>query len=268
MIPIPFTKLHGAENDFLLTWGNEVSSPQLPEIARRICARTTGIGADGWMLVWRELDGVRTRLFNSDGSEPEISGNGTRCAAAFALVKGVLSPPEIPISTAAGKKMLRLIHRSASRFLFEMDMGTPRVEQLRTSIRADGREFNATILNVGNPQCAVFADPIPDSWRSAGQEIEQHPRFPNRTNVSFVRVLDSHTIETRFYERGAGETRSSGTGATGAATAAILRNIVETPVLVKTPGADLTVRWDDSVYLTGPAEIVGEGTFFFDATNS
>src|SRR5947209_19232715 len=100
MIELPFTKLHGAENDFLLTWGDEAPQQIRPDIARRICARTTGIGADGWMLIWRESDGLRTSLFNSDGSEPEISGNGTRCAAAFGLLNGVVSPPEISINTA------------------------------------------------------------------------------------------------------------------------------------------------------------------------
>src|SRR5579875_1052742 len=121
MIEIPFAKLHGTENDFLLTWGDEAQHGNLAEIARRICARNTGMGADGWMLVWRDGSGLRTRLFNSDGSEPEISGNGTRCAAAFGLAKGVLSQPEFPISTAAGTKVLRLVSRSGARFVFEMD---------------------------------------------------------------------------------------------------------------------------------------------------
>ncbi len=109
MTKIPFTKLHGAENDFLLTWGERVTEQNLPELARRICARTTGVGADGWMLVWRAEGGLRTRLFNSDGSEPEISGNGTRCAAAFALLNEAAAPPLIAITTAAGRKELRLV---------------------------------------------------------------------------------------------------------------------------------------------------------------
>src|SRR4051794_32118411 len=110
MITIPFTKLHGAENDFLLTWGANAGHVDLPETARRICARTSGVGADGWMLVWMvESGGVRTRLFNSDGSEAEISGNGTRCAAAFALLEGKVQPPVISVVTAAGVKELRLL---------------------------------------------------------------------------------------------------------------------------------------------------------------
>ncbi len=265
MSEIPFTKLHGAENDFLLTWSEDVGQEALlPAIARRICARTTGMGGDGWMLVSRQENGLGTRLFNSDGSEAEISGNGTRCAAAFGLLKGVVSGPEIPISTAAGIKMVRLITRAGNHFLFEMDMGSPKIEELRVSIRLVNEDFDATVLDVGNPQCVLFGDELPQGWRVAAAQAERHERFPKRTNVSFVRALDRHTIEAVFYERGAGETRSSGTGSTGAAVAAILRNMVESPVEIRTPAGSLTLRWDDSVYLTGPAEVVGEGRFFLD----
>ena len=264
MIEIPYTKLHGAENDFLLTWGEAAPSSCLPEIARRICARTTGIGADGWMLVWKETHRLRTKLFNSDGSEPEISGNGTRCAAAFGLSQGAVEPPEVRIVTGAGQKILRLISRKNLQFLFEMDMGAPRMEQLRMNLELAGQSFDVTTLNVGNPQCAIFIDALPENWREAAREAERHPFFPQRTNVSFVRVIDRHTIDVVFYERGAGETRSSGTGSTGAGVAAILRNEVESPLEVKTPAGSLQLRWDQSVYLTGPAEIIGEGRFFLD----
>lgn len=262
MIEIPFTKLHGAENDFLLTWLNEAPQENLPEIARRICARTTGIGADGWMLVGAESEGLKTRLFNSDGSEPELSGNGTRCAAAFAILKGVVSGPVIPVSTAAGRKTLRLISRDDHRFLFEMNMGLPVAEELHASMQLTGRAYDATLLNVGNPQCAIFVEEFPDNWVAAAKEAEGHERFPNRSNVSFVRVLDRHAIDVLFYERGAGETRSSGTGSTGAGAAAILRKSVDTPVDIRTPAGSMSLRWDDSVYLTGPAELIGEGKFF------
>jgi diaminopimelate epimerase len=262
MTAIPFVKLHGDENDFLLTWGDEALPGDLPEIARRICARTTGVGADGWMLAWRTEDGLRTRLFNSDGSEAEISGNGTRCAAAFALLKGAAQPPVVVVTTAAGKKSLRLLSRDGNRFIFEMDMGLPKVEELHAAMRLAGDDFDATILNVGNPQCAIVVDSFPATWRVAAAEAEGHPRFPNRSNVSFVRVLDRHRIEALFYERGAGETKSSGTGSTGAALAAILRGDAESPVEIRTPAGVLSLRWTESVFLTGPAELVAEGNFF------
>lgn len=261
---LPFTKLHGAENDFLLTWADEAPQNDLPEIARRICARPTGIGADGWMLVSKEGGGLRTRLFNSDGSEPEISGNGTRCAAAFVLWKGIVPGPDVPIYTAAGEKNLRLISRDGNKFLFEMNMGLPRMEELHASMYLAGTDYDATLLNVGNPQCAIFVEEFPENWRAAAQKAEGHKRFPNRSNVSFVRVLNRHAIQCLFYERGAGETRSSGTGSTGAGCAAILREAVESPVEIRTPAGSMSLRWDDSVYLTGPAELIGEGRFFLD----
>lgn len=261
---IPFTKLHGDQNDFILTWGDQVPKTDFAEIARRICARTTGIGADGWMLVWAEGEGLRTRLFNSDGSEPEISGNGTRCAAAFGLWYKAVVPPHVTVTTAAGRKNLQLLSRGDLNFLFEMDMGSPRLEELNTRINLAGRDFDATILDVGNPQCDLFVDKIPEDWRAAAKEAEAHPRFPKRTNVAFVQVLDRHTLDVVFYERGAGETRSSGTGSTGAGVAAILRKVVDSPVEIKTPAGSLQLRWDDSVFLTGPAEIIGEGKFFLD----
>ncbi len=263
-VEIPYTKLHGAENDFLLTWGEAAPGSQLPDIARRICARATGIGADGWMLVWKENNGLRTKLFNSDGSEPEISGNGTRCAAAFGLSQRAVEPPDVRVTTGAGRKILRLVSRKNLQFVFEMDMGTPQTEQLRMDLELAGQNFDTTILNVGNPQCAVFVDSLPENWRGAAREAERHPLFPYKTNVSFVRVIDRHTIDAVFYERGAGETRSSGTGATGAGVAAILRNEAESPLEIRTPAGNLQLRWDESVYLTGPAELIGEGRFFLD----
>ncbi len=264
MIEIPFTKLHGAENDFLLTWRADVPEIDLSEAARRICARNTGIGGDGWMLVERVAGGLKTRLFNSDGSEAEISGNGTRCAAAFALLNQAATSPDVMIETAAGKKRLRLLERIGYKFLFEMDMGEPKLEELHAGLSLQGSSFDATILNVGNPQCAIFVDSFPANWRELGRTAERHPRFPRGYNVSFVRVLDPHTIDVLFFERGAGETRSSGTGSTGAAAAAILRKACESPVEVRTPAGSLRLRWNQSVFLTGPAELVGEGRFFVE----
>lgn len=264
MIEIPFTKVHGAENDFLLTWRDEAPDELLPNVARRICSRHTGMGGDGWMLVWRDDDRLGTRLFNSDGTEPEISGNGTRCAAAFGLSKNAVSEPDLAIVTGAGTKFLRLVSRFSNHFTFEMNMGLPQINETHASIRLGETDYDVTVLNVGNPQCVFLFEHVPQDWRMIAQEAERHRRFPNRTNVSFVRGVDRHTVEAVFFERGVGETRSSGTGATGAAAAAILRGIAESPVAVRTPAGDLKVRWDESIYLTGPAEIVGEGRFFLD----
>jgi diaminopimelate epimerase len=253
---IPFTKAHGARNDFLLTWRNELSEIDAPVVARAICDRHTGVGADGWIILSRVEDAdAAIELWNSDGSASEISGNGTRCAAAL-VAKG----EQVRIRTGAGVKHLRLLSRSGSVFSFEMNMGTPVVEMLEAEVQ----DHDATILNVGNPQCVVFIDDFPDDWQSIGARIERDPRFPNRTNVSFVRVIDRHTIDVRFFERGAGETMSSGTGSTGAAAAAAIRGLVATPVEVRTPAGPLTVRWfGEEIFLAGPAEIVASGEFYF-----
>jgi diaminopimelate epimerase len=263
---IPFTKAHGAGNDFLLTPMDKVAGTDLPSTARAICDRHTGIGADGWIVIQDHS----IRLFNADGSEAEISGNGTRCAAALVIDSGGADSgnDEVTIHTGAGPKQLRLLGRAGRRFLFEMNMGSPVFDarEIRYDIPLESGPREVTILNVGNPQCAVFVDSFPENWEALGAEIEGHPRFPKRTNVSFVRVADGHTIETRFYERGAGVTLSSGTGSTGAAVAAILRKVASSPVTVQTPaGESLQLRWDESVYLTGPAEIIGSGEFYFSA---
>lgn len=266
MIEIAFTKLHGAENDFLITWGEDVPGDlDLPTLARKICARTTGVGADGWMLAWRTADGLRTRLFNADGSEAEISGNGTRCAAAFAHLSRV-SEGDVLITTAAGPKRLRLVDRHESQFTFEMDMGLPQIEELQACLLVEGREWDASILNVGNPQCAIFVNELPADWRVIAEKVGGLDRFPKRSNVSFVKPIGPDTIEAVFYERGAGETRSSGTGSTGAAVASILRGAVSSPVDIHTPAGSLILRWDESVFLTGPAELICRGSFLSKPT--
>src|SRR6202011_5369076 len=135
--------------------------------------------------------------------------------------------------------------------------------EIRCNLPLGSGPQEVTILDIGNPQCVVFVESFPQNWEALGAEIEGHPRFPKRTNVSFVQLIDAHTIETRFYERGAGVTLSSGTGSTGAGVAAILRKLAASPVTVQTPaGESLQLRWDESVYLTGPAEIVGSGEFY------
>ncbi|HEX4137682.1 MAG TPA: diaminopimelate epimerase [Bryobacteraceae bacterium] len=264
---IPFTKLHGAKNDFLITPAAEVPITDLQELAIAICNRHTGIGADGWMIL-DDTDGRNTggqnydatlRLFNSDGSEPELSGNGTRCAALL-LARNKSDRDSIRIRTGAGIKELRTITRNHDReFLFEMNMGNVVVVEDHAKVHG----LDAVILDVGNPQCAIPVDDFDFDWRSDGAAIERDPRFPKRTNVSFLRQVDRHTIEVRFWERGAGETNSSGTGSTGAAMAAVARGIAESPVSVLTPAGPLQLRFEPEAWLTGPAEYVGEGYFHY-----
>jgi diaminopimelate epimerase len=266
MIKIPFTKAHGAHNDFLLSWDYDVPTSGLSEIAIAICDRHTGIGADGWMLMSPgEGDHhVSITLYNSDGSRSEISGNGTRCVAALMVRLGVAAD-EVRVRTGAGLKHLRILNADDPLYTLEMNMGAPDYANVvtRQPLEVESAAFDASILNVGNPQCAVFVRDFDFDWRRVGAMIERHSLFPNRTNVSFVRPLDRHAVDVRFWERGAGETMSSGTGSTGAAFAALLRELVDSPVRVSTPAGDLDFRVEDGVgFLIGPAQIVGAGEFY------
>ena len=263
---IPFTKAHGAQNDFLLSW-----LPDLPAVASfnllaiHICSRHTGIGADGWFLVSPAEQGcdVRIRLFNSDGSEVEMSGNGTRCAAAWALANGKATGPQVKILTGAGPRSMTLLEQDAERYVFKMDMGSAKVAagDLETTLELSSGTVSCAVIHVGNPQCVVFVDNFDFDWAKMGAEIETNSRFPNRTNVSFVKLIDVHSIDARFFERGVGVTNSSGTGSTGAMAAAVLRGLAQSPVDVHTPAGILNLLWEDTIYLTGPAELIATGLF-------
>jgi len=265
-VKIPFTKAHGARNDFLLTWRDQVPAEEdHAALARAICDRHTGAGADGWIILTSgpgpDSDAA-IELWNSDGSYSEISGNGTRCAAALLVEQGHAADL-VRIATGAGVKSLMLLDRQAHLFSFEMNMGRAVIEDLHSTL-VPGRD--CVILNVGNPQCAVFTGDFEFDWRVLGAELDRHPYFPNRTNVSFVRVVDEHTLDVRFFERGAGETMSSGTGSTGAVAAALARGFVHSPVQVLTPAGPLSLRSQDGdLLLTGPAQIVATGEFYYQS---
>jgi diaminopimelate epimerase len=262
---IPFHKLHGAGNDFLLTYREDAPPSGLPEIAVAICERHTGVGADGWMLVDRtpgaDFD-ASIRLFNSDGSEPELSGNGTRCAAAL-LAPETPGRAEFRIRTGAGVKHLRLLSQTGVHFEFEMKMGEARIVELHATVHANVQGRDAVIVDVGNPQCVIPVSDFDFDWPAVGAAVERDPRFPNRTNVSFVRPIDAHTIDVRFWERGAGLTNSSGTGSTGAVAAALARGFAAAPVSVRTLAGILQVRAEGSVlFVTGPATLTAEGIYY------
>jgi diaminopimelate epimerase len=265
---IPFVKAHAALNDFLLTWATEVPEAEdLPTIARAICHRNSGIGADGWMLVRHGSGNAHgaIQLINSDGSPSEISGNGTRCAAAMLVREGHAPAGHVTIRTGAGLKEVEVKERDGNRFVFEMNMGRAKFAgEAKSMLKLAGGPREVTILNVGNPQCAVFVDSFDLDWRALGAEIERHPYFPARTNVSFVRVISPDRLEVRFFERGAGETQSSGTGSTGAAAAARERGLVGDSVTVETSAGQLAVAWrNEEIYMTGPAELTAQGLFYW-----
>ena len=270
---IPFTKAQAVGNDFLIVeWSalsaEGITEPGLSELARRICHRHHGVGADGLEVIFRSdqpnVD-ARLRIFNADGSEAEISGNGTRAVAAF-LIAERSADETLRIQTKAGVKEVCLIERRGRSFVLEMTMGRPTYldSDIGCFLETQGGRRRVTLLNVGNSQCVVIVTDFDFDWRAVGREIETHTQFPDRTNVSFAKILDRNAMDVRFWERGAGETISSGTGATGAAIAGILSGQVQSPVRVVTPAGDLNVHWEreDEATLVGPVEIIAHGEFY------
>lgn len=271
MQTLPFTKAEAVGNDFLVVAWEDVQAIGLTEdhlgpLAKQLCNRHLGPGADGveYVFASNEAD-AHIRLFNSDASEAEISGNGTRCVAAW-LVDRRGACENLKLSTAAGIKPLQVLECESPRFLFDMGMGVPQYEEadLDRTLQLRHGSVKTVVLNVGNPQCVLFVNHFGVEWRALGAEIESHADFPKRTNVSFVRVVDEHVIDVRFWERGAGETLSSGTGSTGAAAAAILTGKVKSPVHVETLAGSMDLRWDDQIFLRGPARLVSRGDYLFE----
>ena len=277
MSDIHFTKLQGMGNDFLIIEVDEVRTLRAaPQMAIEMCHRNYGAGADGLIFVTpaRHADAdFASRIFNSDGSEAGVSGNGTRCVAAYVYHKGMWEQPEVRIATAAGIKVGRLVTRTGSQFEFEFDMGKPRFAStdvpmtldsavarvVRYPLHLGGDMIEVTCMSMGNPQCVIFvADLEAVNLSEMGPLLEHHPIFPDRANIEFARVISRDEIEIRIWERGAGHTLSSGTGSCASAVAAALNGFTGRRVRVLTEGGALRVDWqdDDTVALTGAAEVI------------
>ncbi len=278
---ISFSKLHGLGNDFIVVLPEGLPR-SLPRLARAICQRATGVGADGLLVLTPAKRGkarARLRYFNADGSEAEMSGNGIRCAAAFALAHSLGRSP-LEIETLAGTKTLRLIRAARNSWTFRVSMGHPILAPAKIPfkgakgndavvgfpLRTSRGDVAATVTSMGNPHCSIFVDNFAAlDWSALGREIERCRLFPNRTNVEFVRVVSRKEIEVRFWERGVGVTNSSGTGSCAATVAAILNRRTGRKVRVKTLAGTLDVEWraGGEVYLTGPAELIAEGLYHY-----
>jgi len=260
---IPFTKASACGNDFLMVETAHVSG-DLAALSRRLCDRHRGIGADGveWLFPDAEAD-VKARLINADGSEAEISGNGTRCVAAEICSRE--GKTEVVVRTGAGLKTCRLISREdgrqSSTFEFETDMGRPEVGG-QLSIETMWVRAVGTKVSMGNPHFVIFVENFQDGWQRQAALIGTQPQFPQGTNVEYAVVRGRNEIEIRLFERGVGETQSSGTGSCASAVAAIASGRVASPVTVIAPGGAQTVRWENHVYLRGPATLVCRGEFF------
>ncbi len=257
---IPFTKASACGNDFLIV-DAERATPEIHELSRRLCDRHHGVGADGveWLLPGGDVD-AGIRLINADGSEAEISGNGTRCVAAY--LAGSRGGTHFKIRTDAGVKSCMLVSQQEQTFTFEMEMGSPEVDP-PFALKISSGGVTGTPVSMGNPHFVVFVDAFPNDWQSLAAEIQKQPCFPEGVNVEFVHILGPNVIDVRFFERGAGETQSSGTGSCASAVASIFNGRVQSPVNVHAVGGTQAVRWEnDQVFLRGPARLVCSGEFF------
>jgi diaminopimelate epimerase len=261
---ISVVKGHAYGNDFLLVPEAEVAGRHLEQLAQAMCHRLTGIGADGMMVYAQDGDRVRMRLFNADGSTSEVSGNGVRCLAAL-VVRGSPRTSRVTVDTPAGLKVLDLVARSGDTLTFRAAMGQP--EDIRLlDLDAAGERVHAVALSVGNPQCVLLNDPLePQRFQRLGPALERHQAFPNRTNVSFVRVEAPDRLRILIWERGVGPTTASGTGACGAAVAAAAHGGAAPDVEVISPGGSQRVEWrredNNQIYLTGWARLVFDGRY-------
>jgi diaminopimelate epimerase len=278
-----FTKLHGLGNDFLVASpGGPADPAAVGDLARRICDRHTGVGADGLIILSQgagEPGRFGFRIFNADGSEAELSGNGLRCAAAFLAWSGTSPSPKTLFGTAAGERPSEILSSKGPLFEVRIGLGAPRFSSkdipfddgrvhdriLDYPLSILRRTFPVTCVSMGNPHCGLFFDVLPSrgEWHGLGAEIETHPFFPNRTNVEFIRVVGRDEIEVLFWERGVGETLASGTGSAAAAVASMLKGLTEHTVRVRTAQGSLRVEWPEGgeVLQTGPAEVVFSGDY-------
>jgi diaminopimelate epimerase len=268
---IPFTKAHACGNDFLIIREDAAGQADRAGLTRRLCARNTGVGADGIeFFSWTGPRAGRIRLYNADGSVAEISGNGTRCVAAW-MAEELASPPgdTLEITTDAGLRVCRVngINRSGG-FSVEITtgMGTPAIASRNVKLQ-DGTEVEGAEVCTGNPHFVIAVENERfevggSAWQSIGGQICNHADFPSQTNVEFIRVVNPGEIEIRIFERGVGPTLSSGTGTSAAATAALSLHGCKSPLKVVAPGGSQTVAWSgpgDELHLTGPAALVARG---------
>jgi len=271
-----FTKMHGAGNDYVyVNCFAEKLPHDIPTLAIAVSDRHKGIGADGLILICpSEVADARMRMFNADGSESEMCGNGVRCVAKYVYDHGIARQDRLKIETGRGVLVLDL---EISRGLVDrvrVNMGAPILESaqipttlvgdppIRQKLSAGGREFEVTCVSMGNPHCVTFVDQLSDDWvLRVGPEVERHPTFPRRVNAEFIQIVSPREFKMRVWERGSGETQACGTGACASAVAGVLTGLTERRVLAHLPGGNLELEWSDAgdVYLTGPAVEVFSG---------
>jgi len=259
---IKFAKGHAYGNDFLYVLRRDTGGRRLETFAQEICSRHTGVGADGLIVYEPTPDGASMQLFNADGSRAEVSGNGVRVLGALLLRDNPQPRAELVVETEGGVKRLTRTSRDGTRHTFRAAMGRPS-ELRRVSVAVGVDSVDLVTLNMGNPQ-AIILGPLPgeDRFQRLGAALERHQSFPEGTNVEFVHVEAPDRVRIRIWERGVGPTTSSGTGSCASLVAAAAYGGALRDAEVIAPGGSQRVEWlEDSVYLTGWAEILCEGTW-------
>ena len=273
---INFTKMHGLGNDYVYMDAIHQNIENESSLAQFVSNRNFGIGSDGLILICKsDVADFKMRMFNSDGSEAEMCGNGIRCVGKFVFDKGLTNKTEVKIETLAGIKTLKLNIKEGKVSTARVDMGEPILEPKEIpvisnedivknlEISAENRNFRFTCVSMGNPHAITFVEDTKNfDVEKYGKVIEVDKNFPRKTNVEFIEVIDKNNIKMRVWERGAGETLACGTGACASTVACILNGLTDRKVNVELLGGTLEIEWnkeDNHVYMTGPAVTVFEG---------
>jgi diaminopimelate epimerase len=277
VVAVKFWKMHGLGNDYVVIDNRnlQVAEAEAAGLARRLCARRFSVGADGLLLVGNSaVADVKMRIFNADGSEAEMCGNGIRCFAKYCYENNIAKKTELTVETLVGMKRLWLAVEGEAVASVKVDMGKPTLERskipmtgtgkfVNEALQVNGEQYKATCLSVGNPHCVIFVDGV-DGFpvQQLGPKIENHKLFPKRTNVEFAQVVNNGEMKIRVWERGCGETLACGTGACAAVVAGNLLGKTGSKVRVHLLGGCLEVDYAERLFLSGAAEKVYEGKLF------
>ncbi|MEM2557548.1 MAG: diaminopimelate epimerase [Candidatus Bathyarchaeia archaeon] len=275
MVKLVFWKMHGLGNDYILIDNRDgrLRDEVLSPLAQNLCRRRFSVGADGLLLIYNSaIADVKMRIFNADGSEAEMCGNGIRCVAKYCYENGVVSKSEMSVETLAGIKTLWLDVDGTKVKAITVDMGGPTFKResipvfgegefINEELRVNDKAFRATCLSLGNPHCVIFVEDVKNfPVEYYGPRIENHPLFPKRINVEFVQVIKRNLLRVRVWERGVGETLACGTGACASVIAGSILSRTDRECTVQLLGGELKIRYEDNrVFMSGPAETVYKG---------